>query len=236
MAMPNLTRRRRAAQDRPDPNGWQIVYTGFVLILLSFFIMLTSFASLQQSKITRFARAFSTAVSVFQGGRNLEKGQTMINGRAGVVDKEDKIALLFEEVRQLGQDNSLAHVDLRKSGDGVVMTLSEKLLFASGEASLNPEAFPLIDAVGRIIKQINVPVEIQGHTDSRPIQTAHFPSNWELSTARAVNVLRHLIQYEKVDAQRVSAVGFAEFQPLVPDDNPGDMAKNRRVEVVFKIN
>ena len=105
----------RKARSRPDPNGWQIVYTGFVLILLSFFIMLTSFASLQQSKITRFAHAFSNAVSVFKGGKNLEPGQTMIDGQAAIVDKEDKIARLFEKVRDLSQVNNLSDVNLRKT-------------------------------------------------------------------------------------------------------------------------
>jgi chemotaxis protein MotB len=225
----------RGTRNRPDPNGWQIVYTGFVLILLSFFIMLTSFASLQQSKITRFVHAFSTAVSVFKGGKNLEPGQTMIDGQAAIVDKEDKIARLFEKVRELSQANNLSQVGLRKTRSGVAMTLSEKLLFASGEARLNPQAFPLIHSVSRIIGQINVPVEIQGHTDSQPIQTAQFPSNWELSTARAVNVLRRMIDFEKVDSGRVSAVGFAEFQPLATNDSPDHMARNRRVEIVFKL-
>ena len=235
MAATRLQRNRQREENGPDPNGWQIVYTGFVLILLSFFIMLTSFASLQQSRITRFARAFSAAVSVFKQGNSLEPGQTMINGQVTLVDKEDRIALLFEKVRDLGQENGLSEATLRKTADGVVMTLSDKLLFSSGEAGLTPEALPLMQAIGRVLRELPGPVEIQGHTDDQPIHTAVFPSNWELSTARAVNVLRQLMSQQHVDPRWISAVGFAEFQPLVPNRSPQDRAKNRRVAFVFQI-
>jgi len=96
---PNTNRRNPS----PVPaGGWQIVYTGFILILLCFFIMLTSFASLEQSKITRFVHAFSSAVSVFSGGRNLEKGRTMINSESMMVDKEDAMAELFKKSQNAG--------------------------------------------------------------------------------------------------------------------------------------
>ena len=176
----------RHDSDRPDPNGWQIVYTGFVLILLCFFIMLTSFASLQKSKITQFTRAFSSAVSVFEAGKALENGQTMIDSRDAIVNKEDKIARLFEKVRSLSGKYDLSQITIRKTRNGVAMTLSENLLFDSGDARLTLEAQPLIKRLGHVIQEIGIPVEIQGHTDSRPIHTNAFPSNWELSTARAV--------------------------------------------------
>jgi chemotaxis protein MotB len=225
----------RHDSDRPDPNGWQIVYTGFVLILLCFFIMLTSFASLQKSKITQFTQAFSSAVSVFEAGKALENGQTMIDSRAAIVNKEDKIARLFEKVRSLSGKYDLSQITIRKTRNGVAMMLSENLLFDSGDARLTLEAQPLIKRLGHVIQEIAIPVEIQGHTDSRPIHTNAFPSNWELSTARAVNVLRFLVHSQGIDPNRISAVGFAEFQPLVPNNTVDNRAANRRVEVVFKI-
>ncbi len=215
-------------------SGWQIVYTGFILILLCFFIMLTSFASLQQSKITRFAQAFSHAVSVFSGGRSLEEGRTMIHTNAMVVDKEDEMARLFEKVRQLGKNHHLDEVEVTRSRRGVVITLSENLLFQSGDARLTPAALPLLDKVVRIIRIVDVPVEIEGHTDDLPIQTPNFPSNWELSTARAVTVLRYIIEQQNVDSQRISAVGFSKYRPVVPNDSMAHRARNRRVEIIFK--
>jgi chemotaxis protein MotB len=228
------SRKRHDAGPQPDIGGWQMVYTGFILILLCFFIMLTSFASLEQSKISRFARAFSTAVTVFSGGRSLEKGTTMIDTRAMIMDKEDKMAQLFETVKALKQQSELHQVTLSKGNRGVVMTLSDKLLFLSGDAKLSQSAWPLMDKIGQIIKTVKAPVEIEGHTDNVPIRTASYPSNWELSTARAVNVLRFLIERHAISTQKLSAVGFASYQPAASNASVQWRAKNRRVEIIFK--
>ena len=227
-------RTQHDARPQPDIGGWQMVYTGFVLILLCFFIMLTSFASLEQSKISRFAQAFSSAVTVFSGGRSLEKGATMIDTHAMIMDKEDKMAQLFETVRDLKQRDELHQVTLSKSSRGVVMTLSDKLLFPSADANLSSSAKPLLDKIGKIIKTVQVPVEIEGHTDNVPIRTAAYPTNWELSTARAVNVLRFLIEQHAITTQKLSAVGFASYQPAASNASAQGRAKNRRVEIIFK--
>lgn len=231
----HIRRKKNAAQIQPDIGGWQMVYTGFILILLCFFIMLTSFASLEQSKISRFVRAFSTAVTVFSGGRSLEEGTTMINTHAMIMDKEDKMAQLFETIRTLKQHNELHQVTLSRGKQGVVMTLADKLLFPSGDANLSQSAKPLLVKIGQIIKAVQAPVEIGGHTDNVPIRTAAFPSNWELSTARAVNVLRFLIEQHAIPTRKLSAVGFASYQPAASNDSALERAKNRRVEIIFKL-
>jgi chemotaxis protein MotB len=231
----------RKHQDRPRASsppagGWQIVYTGFVLILLCFFILLTSFASLEESKITRFVQAFSSAVSVFGGGRSLEKGKTMIHAGAMLVDKEDAIADLFNKVRNMRQKSDLQHVAIQQDSRGVIMTLADKLLFSSGQADLSLKASPLLIKVARIINAIDTPVEIEGHTDNVPINTPQYASNWELSTARAINVLRFITDDGNVNPDMVSAVGRAEYRPVVSNDTEANRAQNRRVEIIFKAN
>ncbi len=216
--------------------GWQIVYTGFILILLCFFIMLTSFASLEEAKITQFRQAFSSAVNVFDSGSSLEKGETMLHTDALTLDKEDKMARLFQEVKQYSEKEALDYLDIQRSSRGVIMTLADKLLFKTAEAKLSPEAYPLLAKIARIIKRIQVPVEIEGHSDDRPIRTATYPSNWELSTARAVNVLRYLIEQQQVSAHRLSAVGFSMYQPAVKNGSDENRARNRRVAIIFKTN
>lgn len=214
--------------------GWQIVYTGFILILLCFFILLTSFASLEQSKITRFVKSFSNAVAVFDGGRSLEKGETVINSDAMMVDKENQIALLFEKVSVLGQQIGLENMDIRRSQKGVIITLSDKMLFASGDAVISVRAYPLLIKITDIIKNAGVPVEIEGHTDDVPISTAKYPSNWELSTDRAVNVLRFMTEGQKVNKNLLSAVGKSQYHPVVHNNSEANRRKNRRVEIIFK--
>lgn len=214
--------------------GWQIIYTGFVLILLCFFILMTSFASLQQSKITRFAKSFSNAVSVFPGGVNLEHGSTFATSKALVLNKEDRIAWLFDNVQAFDRQNGLDGVKISRNRRGVVMTLADRMLFGSGEATISGSAYTLLDKIARLIKQLDVHVDIEGHTDDQPISNAAFPSNWELSTTRAVNVLRHLISVDGVPAKNLSAVGFAEYHPVAPNDTPQNRALNRRVEIIFR--
>lgn len=225
---------KEPGQPQPDAGGWQIVYTGFILILLCFFIMLTSFASLEHSRITQFVQSFANAVSVFDGGKSLEPGETIINADAMVVDKEDPIALLFEEVKQLGQQNGLDQVSIRRSERGIIMTLADKMLFDSGEAVLSASSHALLKKIGMIVNSTHARVDIQGHTDDRPIRTKAFPSNWELSTARAVNVLRYLVAGAGVSPRRLSAVGLSKYHPLAPNISAENRARNRRVEIIFR--
>jgi chemotaxis protein MotB len=217
-----------------EAGGWQIVYTGFVLILLCFFIMLTSFASLEHSRITQFVQSFANAVSVFDGGRSLEPGKTIINSDAMVVDKEDPIALLFEKVQQLGKQSGLDDVSIQRSERGVILTLADKMLFESGQAVLSPSSHPLLKKIGQVVNSTQARIDIQGHTDDRPIRTGAYPSNWELSSARAVNVLRFLIADAGVPPHRLSAVGLSKYHPLVPNTSEQNRARNRRVEIIFK--
>jgi chemotaxis protein MotB len=218
----------------PDAGGWQIVYTGFILILLCFFIMLTSFASLDHSRITQFVQSFANAVSVFDGGRSLEPGKTVINADAMVVDKEDPIALLFETVKQAGEQNHLDGISIQRSDRGVVVTLADKMLFESGKAALSPASHELLQKIGMIINSTSARIDIQGHTDDQPIRTPGFPSNWELSTARAVNVLRYLTTDAEVSSHRLSVVGLSKYHPLVPNTSTENRARNRRVEIIFR--
>jgi chemotaxis protein MotB len=217
------------------PAGWQTVYAGFAMIMLSFFILLTSFSSLAPSKITRFVNSFSDAVSVLPHGTNLEEGKTIKDDTLQLLPREDLAAQLFEQVRQASHAAGLDQVVLQRTPKGVVLTLNDTLLFDSGQARLSEAAYPRLEKIGRLIQRIQVPVEIQGHTDNQPIRTAEFPSNWELSTARAIAVLRYLIQTPEIAPERLSAVGFAEFQPMVANDTAENRARNRRVDFVFHI-
>jgi chemotaxis protein MotB len=223
-----------ADHPQTDAGGWQVVYTGFILILLCFFIMLTSFASLDHARITQFVQSFANAVSVFDGGRSLEPGKTIIYADAMVVDKEDPIALLFEKIKQLGNQSGLDQVSIQRSERGIIMTLADKMLFESGEAVLSSSSHALLKKIGMIIDSTQARVDIQGHTDDQPIRTNAFPSNWELSTARAVNVLRYLITDAGVPPGRLSAVGLSKYHPLVPNASAENRARNRRVEIIFK--
>ena len=215
--------------------GWEIVYTGFILILLCFFIMLCSFSTMQQSKVTRFVKSFNLAVSLFSGGIKLDKGDIVLPDSADMVDEKSSLANIFSDVitqaRRLGLEES---IDIAFTDKNLVMRLANAILFDTGSADIRTESMPLLLKVARVIKAGDHLVRIEGHTDDRPIRTRRFPSNWELSTARAVNVLRFLTKRGGVKPGKLSAAGFGQYQPLTDNDSADHRARNRRVEIVFR--
>lgn len=214
--------------------GWQIIYTGFILILLCFFIMLSSFSTMEKAKIMRFVRAFVNAVSILPRGHKFDSGTAVMPISTDMLDNKSELAKIFEELELLIREHGLTNdVSISFSSKGLVMQLSEHTLFDVGVVSLSPESISLLQKIGAVISKTSYRVRIEGHTDNLPINTEKFPSNWELSTARAVNVLRYFIDTHKISPHRLFAVGFGEYQPLGSNDTPDQRAKNRRVEILF---
>ena len=189
---------------------------------------------MEGAKITRFVQSFNKAISFFSGGASFESGTVFLPKSADIVKSRSDLARLFADLEKLSDRFDLEdEIDLFYSGEGLVMRLSEHALFKSGVASISPTALPLLEKIGMIVADTSYFIQIEGHTDNVPIHTAIFPSNWELSTARAVNVLRYFIERHGIDSQRLVAEGFGEYRPLVPNDTPKNRSKNRRVEVIF---
>lgn len=212
--------------------GWEVVYSGFVLILLCFFIMLCSFSSMETSKVTQFVKSFSLAVSIFTGGLNFDKGEIMLPVSGDIVEAQSELANIFEEIKEImegyGVEGDVAVFDM---DGGYVIRLSDKILFDLGKADINMKAMPVMDKIGQILSKTTHHIRIEGHTDDIPINTAMFPSNWELSATRAINVLRYFNHNHKISANRLSAEGFGEYHPLVSNNSSENRSKNRRVEI-----
>jgi chemotaxis protein MotB len=230
-------KRRKNGPNRSDGSPgsrWEIIYSGFVLILLCFFIMLSSFSTMEAGKVMRFVKSFTSAMSILPGGVKFESGPAVLSGSADMVDPESHLAKIFDNLEELAQQFHLQDkINLAFTREGLVMRLSEHALFDVGAADIAVEALPLLQKIGAIISKTEYFIRIEGHTDNLPIHTALFPSNWELSTARAVNVLRYFIKNHNIDPRRLAAEGFGEFHPLVANDRPENRAKNRRVEIIF---
>ncbi len=127
----------------------------------------------------------------------------------------------------------LKGITVMRTTRGIIARLPDKILFAKGSAKLLPQSLPLLEKIGNHIIAKNFQIAIEGHTDDVPIHTEKFPSNWELSTTRAVNVLRFLAARFKIPPDRISALGFADKKPLVPNVSEKQRAKNRRVVIVL---
>jgi chemotaxis protein MotB len=228
---------RRFGAKKPEGSAggrWEIVYSCFVLILLCFFIMLSSFSTMQAAKVMQFVKSFVTAVSILPRGTKFEPGLAVLSESADLVDSRSEMAKIFNTLEELAYEfNMEKEINLVLTREGLVMRMSEHTLFGLGSADIAVEALPLLQKVGAIIAKTDYLIRIEGHTDNLPIHTERYPSNWELSTARAVNVLRYLIQNHNIAPRRLAAEGFSEFHPLVANDTVENREKNRRVEIIF---
>lgn len=148
--------------------------------------------------------------------------------------KADALARLMENVEHFLADEGLGDViSANRTEEGVHLVLQDSILFDSGEAVILDSGVPFLDEVGLLLTGIDNTVRVEGHTDSRPISTYRYPSNWELSGARAGSVVRHFIEEQDLDPNRFLIAGYGDTRPVVKDDTPENMSKNRRVEIVI---
>ena len=230
------TRYRLSCEPPPvSSNGWAVIYAGFIIMFLCFFIMLCSYSVTDSSKQALVVKSFSTAVSVFSGGQRFESGEVALPVAPDMVYIDSELAGIYSNIqlmtRGLGMENE---IKVSISEKGLILRLSDRILFVAGQADLLPEARKLIEHVGTIIaNHPSYSLRIEGHTDNAPIRTSRYPSNWELSTSRAVNVVRYLLDKRIIAADRLSAAGFGEHKPLFPNDTTENKARNRRVELLF---
>jgi chemotaxis protein MotB len=175
--------------------------------------------------------ALAGCTVIFQKGRrsDIEK----IEDLSSQLDELTRTKRLLEE--RLSQEIRDKQVRLKMMEKGLVITFVGDVLFDSGKAKILPEAYTMLNKVARVLKE-NVPelkIGIEGHTDNVPIQHSAWKSNWELSSARALSVLHYLINDEGISPDRLSAIGYGEYQPVASNNSISDRQLNRRVEVVI---
>jgi chemotaxis protein MotB len=146
----------------------------------------------------------------------------------------DPLTYVEDTVRERAEGSGMIDkIGFRREPRGLVVTIvTDQVLFAEGQADIQPGGFAILDVVADALAQLSNDVMVEGHTDSRPITTNRFPSNWELSTARATSVLRYLVEARGFPNSRISAAGYADTHPVDMGDTPESLARNRRVEIV----
>ena len=212
--------------------NWQVIYTGFILIILCFFIMMCSYSVLESERVTRFVRSFRSAVGVLPGGVKFEEGKVVLPESTDLIPPEHPFSSLSEDVQAvLRQYDTENQVDILPVEASLMLRFPDSSLFETGKSEIIPESVAMLIQLGKILQDSGLHIGIEGHTDNVPIHTQRFPSNWELSAARAVNVLRFLIDRFNIPPGRISALGYSEFRPIYPNDSEVHRALNRRIEI-----
>ena len=131
------------------------------------------------------------------------------------------------------EQEGLQGVELEIQERGLIIRFAEQVFFDLGQAILKPEALEILDSLADRLRDLPNPLRVEGHTDDWPIRTSSFPSNWELSVHRATNVVRHLIEENGFDPEKLSVAGYSEYRPIRTNDTAENRAMNRRVDIVI---
>ncbi|MBU8849652.1 MAG: OmpA family protein [Desulfobacterales bacterium] len=211
--------------------AWEVIYCSLVLILVAFFAMLVSYSSVQTDKVKNFRKeAGFISKSLTPGSDTLNLSPDILQAPGEVVTQIMKSLRTY--LTQAGLDNS---VNIEKNRQGFKVTFGSSVLFSSGKAEINKDACSYLDAMIKITRNNPFSIRVEGHTDSVPINTPEFPSNWELSTTRAVNILRYILEKGDIPADKLAAVGFSQYHPIASNNISEGRQKNRRVDFYFEL-
>lgn len=228
---------------------WLTTFNDLVTLLMVFFVLLFSLSSIDLQKLMEVSRSLQSGLGALMPG-----SRTAV-GLVGVMPEEmDPAVITVKEQREIVDPDVKVddgHRDKRSDladllaeipdveavavDSGVMVSVSDALLFESGRAEISPDAHQMLNGIALILKPSDYSILAEGHTDNRPISTLRYPSNWELSADRAVRVVRYLHEQGGILPWRLSAVGYGESRPKADNSTPEGRAQNRRVELFISM-
>lgn len=239
-----MKRKKKHDHEEHISEGWLIPYADLLTLLLALFIVLFASSNIDQTKLEKmsqsFNQVFSGGVSVFQAStasnsdiERTDKTNTTSNPRTYELAQLDE---LKEEVNQYIKKNGLEdEIEATINSSGLVLTIQDRALFNLGQATLDADARNVARNISGILEKAGArEFVISGHTDNIPINTAQFPSNWELSSARATAFMRGLLANDALNPRQFTLASYGEYRPIASNDTDEGRSKNRRVEVLIK--
>lgn len=237
-----MSRRKRDRMETGAPE-WMTTFSDLMTLLLTFFVLLYSFSTLDAQKFKNIANALQSAltgqgaVTIFEndsppGNIPIEDIDSNPDNDQEVLSNE--IKSIYDTVSRFIEKEGLeAEVTLRADRRGVIIDIKDTILFDPGKAELKGNSRKVLDKITLLINEFDNEIIVEGHTDNVPINTYRFPTNWELSTTRATNVVRYFIEERGIDPKRLSVAGYGEYQPIAPNDSSKNRSLNRRVNILI---
>ena len=234
---------QHSPSDGQNSSSWLTTFNDLVTLLMVFFVLLFTMSTIDANKLSDFQYALQSGLGILEQGqrvgikvsdeqpvRDMSHIKTQAESQLNSQQKQSMRNIIEEAMAFLDDQKGIRVV---YSDHGARLRFEDAILFDFGRAEINPAGYSFLDRISGVIHQIQGPVRIEGHTDNVPIHTKRFPSNWELSTARAVNVVKYFVESCNIHPQRLSAVGYGQSKPLFSNDSDEHRAKNRRVEIVL---
>ncbi|MCP9452507.1 MAG: OmpA family protein [Nitrospira sp.] len=227
-------------EEHENHERWLVSYADFITLLFAFFVVMYSVSALNEGKFRTVSESIRAALrplsnpEVSQMLFSVGQYRPALRSPSVPGSKEITVRRLRELVKASQTSSQFALIHMLQKDDGdIIITIPDSVLFNSGEATVRQEALSFLKGLANVLLELNRHVRVEGHTDNVPIKTAQFPSNWELSAARAVMVVRVLSELYGVPPDHLAAVGYGDTRPVVPNLTPDQRAKNRRVEIVI---
>ncbi len=228
---------------------WLGTYSDCVTLLLTFFILLYSMSTVDAAKV----RAISEAFSIMTGKEadsileyeQYDGNQPIIGGETKYEDlgeqsiqEEVQEKQMYEQVKEYLEKNQMnsSIAEVKSDERGIIIELRDNVLFDSGQAELIDGSALVLDKINALISTIPNKIVIEGHTDNVPINTSQYPSNWELSAARATTVVRYFVDACGQNPSRISAAAYGEYKPVLENTTDENRAENRRVNILILAN
>jgi len=246
--------RRKKKHEHVNHERWLVSYADFITLLFAFFVVMYSSAQVDNKKVAQVSAAIEGAfqeLGVFTGNGSGGTGRETAApiqpmpqqipqllladrlGKAGVAAGAPDVNKLRHDLEEaLGEEIKKHEIQMRVTPEGLVVSLSEVGFFASGDATLLPGGQATLTRIAGVLNEKGFQIRVEGHTDNQKIHTARFKSNWELSTARATEVVSLLIEQHSFDPRQISAAGYSEYRPIASNDTEEGRKANRRVDLV----
>ena len=237
--------RKKKHPEHINHERWLVSYADFITLLFAFFVVMFAVSQVDTKKVGRFTEAFSkaTGVDMFP-----DKGTGFMPTNEQLVEKEKdetkttppgQLPHELEEARKaielkMKTDSALNGMQVLSRRNELVLRLADSIFFDVGKDELKAPATDLLKSLAPELVKRSLDVRVEGHTDSRPISTARFRSNWDLSTARATVVILKLAT-DGMPPARLSAAGYGEFRPIAPNETDDGRKQNRRVDLVVSV-
>jgi chemotaxis protein MotB len=245
--------RKRPHADHENHERWLVSYADFITLLFAFFVVMFATSQTDKAKAQQVSQAVKDAlenssvkdmIKEILGGTvdNAGKGNVQMRGPGGkqksIQDPaQSKVAELLPSLqflsKELGSEIRQKKVEIHLEPRGLVISLEQATFFPSGEDTVDPTTYPMVKKIAAVIMKLPNPVRLEGHTDSIPIHTARYDSNWDLSVARGIAVLRLLETQFRLPEDRFAIAGYADLMPVDTNETPEGRAHNRRVDIVI---